>query len=116
MKTTTLATLIVAALGGALTAWSPDAAAWASANRFGGRTAHTPGDTAHENRWGGSSQHVAGEGTEHTNAAGGSTEHSVYGGTENTSILATVRGSIPNRRAASRRLRPSIRTEWRTCL
>ena len=36
------------------------------------------------------------------------------GGTENISILATVRGSIPNRRAASRRLRPSIRTAWRT--
>jgi hypothetical protein len=26
----------------------------------------------------------------------------------------TVRGSIPNRRAASRRLNPSIRTAWRT--
>jgi hypothetical protein len=32
------------------------------------------------------------------------------GGTENTIILATVRGSIPNRRAASRRLNPSIWT------
>ena len=30
------------------------------------------------------------------------------GGTENASIFATVRGSIPNRRAASRRLNPSI--------
>jgi hypothetical protein len=30
------------------------------------------------------------------------------GGTENASILATVRGSIPKRRAASRRLTPSI--------
>jgi len=29
------------------------------------------------------------------------------GGTENKSIFATVRGSIPNRRAASRRLSPS---------
>ena len=36
------------------------------------------------------------------------------GGTENTIILATVRGSIPNRRAASRRLNPSICTAWRT--
>src|SRR5713226_7960697 len=36
------------------------------------------------------------------------------GGTENTIILATVRGSIPNRRAASRWLRPSICTAWRT--
>ena len=30
------------------------------------------------------------------------------GGTENDSIFATVRGSMPNRRAASRRLIPSI--------
>jgi hypothetical protein len=30
------------------------------------------------------------------------------GGTENASIFATVRGSIPKRRAASRRLIPSI--------
>ena len=37
-----------------------------------------------------------------------------HGGTENTNILATVRGSIPNRRAASRWLRPSICTAWRT--
>jgi hypothetical protein len=36
------------------------------------------------------------------------------GGTENTIILATVRGSIPNRRAASRWLNPSISTAWRT--
>ena len=32
------------------------------------------------------------------------------GGTENASILATVRGSIPNCRAAPRRLKPSICT------
>jgi hypothetical protein len=30
------------------------------------------------------------------------------GGTENASIFATVRGSIPKRRAAARRLTPSI--------
>ena len=30
------------------------------------------------------------------------------GGSENASIFATVRGSIPKRRAASRRLTPSI--------
>jgi len=30
------------------------------------------------------------------------------GGSENASILATVRGSMPNCRAASSRLRPSI--------
>ncbi len=32
----------------------------------------------------------------------------IPGGTENDSIFATVRGSMPNRRAASRRLIPSI--------
>src|SRR5580700_6674973 len=37
------------------------------------------------------------------------------GGTENASIFATVRGSIPNRRAASRRLNPSTYTARRTC-
>ena len=51
MRTTTSATLIAAALGSGLTCWAPDAAAWASANRFGGATQHSFGDTAHENRW-----------------------------------------------------------------
>src|SRR5216683_7716693 len=37
------------------------------------------------------------------------------GGTENASIFATVRGSMPNRRAASRRLTPSTYTARRTC-
>ena len=37
------------------------------------------------------------------------------GGTENASIFATVRGSMPNRRAASRRLVPSTYTARRTC-
>ena len=36
------------------------------------------------------------------------------GGTENTIILATVRGSIPKRLAASRWLNPSIWTACRT--
>src|SRR5271157_1500379 len=36
------------------------------------------------------------------------------GGTENASIFATVRGSMPNRRAASRRLIPSTYTARRT--
>jgi len=49
-------------------AWSTEAGAWASANRYGGSTSHSAGATSHENRWGGSSSHVAGEGTEHTNA------------------------------------------------
>src|SRR5271156_1705844 len=37
------------------------------------------------------------------------------GGTENASIFATVRGSMPNRRAASRRLIPSTYAARRTC-
>lgn len=90
MKTTTLTSLVAAALGSALVTWAPPAAAWASANRMGGATQHSPGETAHENRWGGSSEHVAGEGTEHTNAYGGSTEHSAYGGTEHTSDTGTT--------------------------
>ena len=36
------------------------------------------------------------------------------GGTEKASIFATVRGSMPNRRAASRRLNPSTQTARRT--
>jgi len=36
-------------------------------------------------------------------------------GTENANIFATVRGSIPNRRATSRRLSPSTYTARRTC-
>ena len=43
--------LLVAAVGSTLLSWAPRADAWASANRMGGRTEHTPGDTAHENRW-----------------------------------------------------------------
>ena len=48
---------IVIALAGVISATlvSGEAAAWGSANRFGGST-----------------EHVAGEGTEHTNAWGGS--------------------------------------------
>jgi len=52
--------------------------AWASANRFGGSTTHSWGDTSHTNAWGGSNDHVAGEGTDHTNAWGGST-YGAYG-------------------------------------
>ena len=69
-------------LSGALC--SSQALAWASANRFGGSTAHVPGATEHTNRWGGSSEHAYGEGTEHTNAYGGSTAHAWGGGTEHT--------------------------------
>ena len=49
MKLAPLA-LLLAAVGSALVSWAPPVGAWASANRMGGRTEHTPGDTAHENR------------------------------------------------------------------
>ena len=79
-----MATVVSALLVAGL--WTSDAAAWRSANRFGGATQHSWGETSHENRWGGSSEHVAGEGTEHTNAYGGSTEHAWGGGTEHTNV------------------------------
>lgn len=65
---------------------STQALAWASANRAGGFTSHSFGETSHTNAFGGSSTHVAGEGTEHTNTYGGSTAHSEYGGTEHTNV------------------------------
>ena len=45
------------------------------------------GSTSHENRYGGSSTHEAGEGTEHTNTYGGSTAHATGGGTEHTNVV-----------------------------
>ena len=62
---------IAIVLGTAL--WATDAGAWASANRFGGHSSHSWGESSHTNAWGGSTTHVAGEGTEHTNMYGGST-------------------------------------------
>jgi len=62
------------------------AQAWASANRFGGSSFHGWGESGHTNTWGGSTEHVAGEGTEHTNAYGGSTAHAYGGGTEHTNM------------------------------
>ncbi len=79
-----LATVISALLVAGL--WTSEAAAWRSANRFGGSTEHSWGETSHDNRWGGSSEHVAGEGTEHTNAYGGNTAHAYGGGTEHTNV------------------------------
>jgi hypothetical protein len=76
-----VATLV---LGTAL--WSTDAGAWASANRFGGRTQHSWGETSHSNAWGGSTTHIAGEGTEHTNMYGGNTAHAYGGGSEHTNM------------------------------
>ena len=62
------------------------AGAWSSANRYGGSTSHTEGETSHTNAYGGSSSHVAGEGTEHTNTYGGSSAHAYGGGTEHTNV------------------------------
>jgi hypothetical protein len=70
MKTTVagMALLVVAPL------WANPAAAWYSANRYGGSTSHAWGvGTEHTNAWGGSTAHAWGGGTEHTNAYGGST-------------------------------------------
>ena len=68
------------------TLWSAPAAPWASANRYGGSTTHSAGETSHTNAYGGSTSHAYGEGTEHTNAYGGSTAHGWGGGTEHTNV------------------------------
>ena len=57
---------------------------WTSANRYGGSTSHTYGETSHTNAYGGSSYHSYGQGTEHTNMYGGSSAHAYGGGTEHT--------------------------------
>ncbi len=63
----------------------PDNAdAWASANRYGGSTSHSYGETSHTNAYGGSTGHAYGQGTEHTNTYGGSSEHGWGGGSEHT--------------------------------
>jgi len=66
--------------------WADNASAFHSANRYGGSTSHSFGETSHSNAWGGSSEHVAGEGTEHTNAYGGNTAHAYGGGSEHTNM------------------------------
>ncbi len=67
-KVTGIAVLLVTAL------WASQAGAWRSANRFGGSTEHVAGvGTEHTNAWGGSSEHAYGGGTEHTNVYGGTT-------------------------------------------
>ncbi len=63
----------------------PDQAnAWATANRYGGSTSHSAGETSHTNVYGGSTTHAYGEGTEHSNVYGGSSAHGWGGGTEHT--------------------------------
>ena len=75
----------MAALLGASVASGP-AAGWASANRYGGSTTHSYGETSHTNAYGGSTSHAYGEGTEHTNAYGGTTAHGWDGGTTHTNV------------------------------
>ena len=65
MKTMIAVTAMVLAAG----LWASDASAFRSANR-----------------WGGSTTHVAGVGTEHTNAFGGNTAHAWGGGSEHTNM------------------------------
>jgi len=63
-----------------------DALAYSHANRYGGSTEHSYGQTEHTNAYGGSTSHAYGEGTEHTNMYGGSTAHAWGGGTEHTNV------------------------------
>jgi hypothetical protein len=77
----------IVAMAGALlvsSLWNDPAGAWATANRWGGGTTHSWGQTSHTNAYGGSTSHAYGEGTEHTNMYGGSTAHAWGGGTEHT--------------------------------
>jgi len=66
---------IVPLLAGLLMAggFHAPAAAWASANRYGGHTTSGAGQTEHTNAAGGSTTHNWDGGTSHTNAAGGTT-------------------------------------------
>jgi hypothetical protein len=64
-----------------------EVAAWGSANRFGGSTEHVAGvGTEHTNAWGGSSEHAFGGGSEHTNVYGGSTAGRYGEGAEHTNM------------------------------
>lgn len=84
---------IAALLGASVT--SGPAAGWASANRYGGSTTHSYGETSHTNAHGGSTSHAYGEGTEHTNAYGGTTAHGWDGGTTHTNVYGgTTTGAV----------------------
>lgn len=82
MKTILAGVVVVLAAG----LWADNANAFRSANRWGGSTSHSFGETSHSNAWGGSTEHVAGEGTEHTNAYGGNSAHAYGGGSEHTNM------------------------------
>lgn len=54
---------------------SATAQAFSGANRWGGMTSHSFGETSMSNRWGGSMTHTRGEGTTATGAYGGTATH-----------------------------------------
>jgi hypothetical protein len=58
--------------------------AYAHANRWGGSTSHSFGDTSHTSAFGSSTSHAFGVGTSHTNVYGGTTAHGYDGGTVHT--------------------------------
>ena len=65
----------------------PDPAhAWASANRWGGSTTHSWGETTHTNAWGGSTSGGWGQGATHTNAYGGTTSGGWGQGVTHTNV------------------------------
>jgi hypothetical protein len=78
--------LVVAACAVITMLLPPAVVAWSTANRYGGSTEHSYGQTSHTNAYGGSTSHAYGEGTEHTNMYGGSTAHAWGGGTEHTNV------------------------------
>jgi hypothetical protein len=80
------ASLVVAACAVITMLLPPAVAAWSTANRYGGSTEHSYGQTSHTNAYGGSTSHAYGEGTEHTNMYGGSTARAWGGGTEHTNV------------------------------
>jgi hypothetical protein len=58
--------------------------AYGHANRWGGSTSHSFGQTSHTSAFGSSTSHAFGVGTSHTNVWGGTTAHGRYGGAVHT--------------------------------
>ncbi len=67
------------------TAFHAPAAAWASANRYGGHSEGDDASVSHTNAWGGSTTHDYAGGTSHTSADGATTKGAVgYGAAHTT--------------------------------
>lgn len=81
MKKIASALIVLLALSG----FHASAAAWASANRYGGRTTSGFGETEHTNAYGGSTTHNWDGGYSHTNAYGGTTTGMYGAGAVHTS-------------------------------